>query len=338
MISSPVTVIIVNWNCGQYLDECLQRLAQQTCQPAHILVMDNGSEDGSAERAQLMPGVTVRMLGANLGFAAANNIALQECTTELVALLNPDAFPDPDWLMRLVMAAQAQTEVAAFGSRQMVYNRPTTIDGIGDIYHVSGLVWRNGYGRTLCAEDAVEAEIFSPCACAVLYRRSAVTDAGGFDDDYFCYVEDIDLGFRLRLAGYACIVIPDAVVHHVGSASSGGQHSDFSVYHGHRNLVWTFFKNMPGFLFWLLLPAHLLLNLVAILYFSWRGQGKVIVRAKWHALTGLPAIWKKRQKIQASRRVSTMDIWRVLDKRLMLSEKTKRAQPLSKSLPGNISG
>lgn len=316
MIQSTVTVIVVNWNGGAFLDECLVRLKQQSLLPARILVMDNGSTDGSAERAQQVPGVTVRMLGANLGFAVANNRALDECDTDLVALLNPDAFPDADWLMRLVSAARTFPDVAVFGSRQMVHGLPATLDGIGDIYHISGLVWRDGHSRAQCAADDVGGEIFSPCACAVLYRRDALVRAGGFDEDYFCYVEDIDLGFRLRLAGHICLYVPNAVVHHVGSASSGGQHSDFSVYHGHRNLIWTFIKNMPGVLFWALLPLHVLLNIITVAYFSMRGQGKVIWRAKRDAIKGIPRMWRKRCSIQSNRRATIIDIWRVLDKRL----------------------
>lgn len=322
MTMSAVTIVVVNRNGGDFLDECLLRLTQQSLPPNRILVMDNGSTDGSAERAQQVPGVTVRMLGTNLGFAMANNRALDECDTDLVALLNPDAFPDTDWLMRLVSAARAYPNVAVFGSRQMVHGSPATLDGIGDVYHISGLVWRNGYRRTQRAEDNIASEIFSPCACAVLYRRDALIKVGGFDEDYFCYVEDIDLGFRLRLAGYTCIYIPDAVVHHVGSASSGGRHSDFYVYHGHRNLVWTFIKNMPGVLFWILLPIHMILNIVALAYFSTRGQGSVIWRAKQDAIKGIPGMWRKRCRIQASRCATISGIWRVLDKRVSYQRRT----------------
>ncbi len=290
--------------------------------------MDNGSTDGSPQRAQLIPGVTVRMLGANTGFAAANNLALRECETDIVALLNPDAFPEPDWLLRLVFAADRNEEVVAFGSRQMSAVSPSVIDGVGDIYHISGRVWRNGGGRTLCAADHVAREIFSPCAGAALYRRDALVNAGGFDEDYFCYVEDIDLGFRLRLAGYRCLYVPTAVVYHVGSSSSGGQHSDFSVYHGHRNLVWTFVKNMPGALFWLLLPLHLVLNVGTVLWLTARrNQGRVVLRAKWDAIKGLPKIWAKRKEIQAARAASIGEIWTALDKRSFFFNRLRRHLP-----------
>jgi GT2 family glycosyltransferase len=140
---------------------------------------------------------------------------------------------------------------------------------------------------------------------------------GGFDEDFFCYVEDVDLGFRLRLAGYKSIYVPEAIVYHVGSASTGGRHSDFSIYHGHRNLVWTFIKNMPGILLWVLLPLHLLLNIVSILYFSFIGKGKVILTAKLDAVKGIPSMWRKRHHIQEIRQVSASDIWHVLDKRII---------------------
>jgi GT2 family glycosyltransferase len=313
---NTVTVIIVNWNGGDLLRQCLNDLLQQTVQPTRILVMDNGSTDGSAEKVAGLLGVTVRMLGENFGFAAGNNRAFAECDTEFVALLNPDAFPEQDWLEKLLAAARAYPDVAAFGSRQMVAGVEGVVDGLGDVYHVSGLVWRDGHGRALNDTDATPREIFSPCAGAALYRRDVLVNVGGFDEDYFCYLEDVDLGFRLRLAGYGAMYVHDAVVHHVGSATTGGADSDFCVYHGHRNLVWTFVKDMPGILFWLLLPAHVLLNLVSILLFVLRGKGRVILRAKRDALRGLPKMWRKRQEIQKHRAVSVGAIWQLLDKRL----------------------
>lgn len=317
MVGGLVTVIIVNWNGGDFLSECLSRLTQQSLMPVKILVVDNGSTDGSAEMAQKIPGVTVRYAGENLGFASANNLALKECDTELVALLNPDAFPEDSWLERLVNAAQSYPMVAAFGSRQMLHDTSGILDGIGDIYHFSGLIWRDGHGRAYSDADSVSGEIFSPCAGAALYRRDLLLKVGGFDEDYFCYVEDVDIGFRLRLAGYNSMYVPDAVVYHVGSATSGGQHSDFALYHGHRNLVWTFVKNMPGILFWACLPAHILMNTVTVIMFVLRGQGKVIIRSKFDAIKGLPNAWRKRKSIQMRRVTSVGDIWRVLDKHII---------------------
>ena len=328
MTEASVTVVIVNWNGGGLLDQCVRHLLRQSSSPRRILVVDNGSTDGSADRIRDMTGVDVHFVGTNLGFARANNLALKGCDTDFVALLNPDAFPDTDWLASLLRAARAHPDVAAFGSRQMMHGVENTLDGIGDVYHFSGLIWRDGHGRLHSEADDVDGEIFSPCAGAALYRRDALVDVGGFDEDYFCYVEDVDLGFRLRLAGYKSMYVADSVVHHVGSACSGGQHSDFAVYHGHRNLVWAFVKNMPGALFWILLPAHLLLNVVSLVHFALRGQGAVMLRAKRDALRGIPSAWRKRRGIQARRRASVLDIWRVLDKRLIPSRRLGRGHLL----------
>lgn len=313
-----VTVIIINWNSGALLQNCLNELLRQTVVPDRILVVDNASTDHSAACAARFPGVTPLGMTSNLGFAAGNNRALAECDTEFVALLNPDAFPAPNWLECLLAAARDNPDAAALGSRQVSESDPQILDGIGDRYHLSGLVWRERHGTRQSAEDLTSRQIFSPCAAAALYRRQALIDAGGFDENFFCYVEDVDLGFRLRLAGHNAVYVPDAVVCHVGSATTGGRGSDFSVYHGHRNLVWAYVKNMPGWLLWACLPFHLMMSLVAIFVFSWRGQGRVMLRAKRDAFLGLPKMWRKRQAIQRNRVASIGDIWRMLDKRLVL--------------------
>lgn len=315
--SALVTVLIVNWNSREMLAKCLKYLMVQTLKPVRILVLDNASSDDSADVVKCFENVMLYRANTNLGFAAGNNRILKECDTEFIALLNPDAFPDPDWLESLIMAAMDYPEFAAFGSRQLVQSNPKYLDGIGDNYHLSGLVWRGGHGAQQHPADLKQRKIFSPCAAAALYRREALLEIGGFDEDFFCYLEDIDLGFRLRLAGHQAMYVPDAVVCHVGSATTGGQHSDFAVYHGHRNLVWTFIKNMPGILFWLLLPLHIFMNISAMILISMRGQGRIILKAKRDAIKGLPQACKKRRKIQAKRVATISDIWRVLDKRLL---------------------
>ena len=312
----PVSVVVVNFNSGDLLRQCVQHLLDQRRRPAKILVLDNGSSDDSAEKIAGLPGITVRFLGANLGFASANNRALAECDTEFVALINPDAFAEPDWLERLVADADKYPDAAAFGSRQMRHNMSTVLDGTGDVYHVSGLVRRNAHGRVQRPEDTLAREIFSPCAGAALYRRLALERVGGFGEDFFCYVEDIDLGFRLRLAGYSCRYVPDAVVHHVGSASSGGRHSDFSLYYGHRNLVWAFFKDMPGPLLVLFLPLHLLLNVASVFLFAARGKGGVLLKAKRDAIRGIPTALRKRRAVMRMRQVSSLAVLRMLAWRL----------------------
>jgi GT2 family glycosyltransferase len=301
-----VAVIIVNSNGGTYLARTLEAVARQTLSPTATYVVDNGSTDGSTAEAEArFPSIEVIRLGHNAGFALANNVAVQSTDCEFVALLNPDAFPEPEWLERLVGAAGAAPECASFSSRLMLAGEDGVIDGEGDSYGVNGFAWRRHHGRrigSMGAEPAVPQEVFSACAAAALYRRAAFLDAGGFDERFFCYLEDIDLGFRLRLRGERCLYVPGAVVHHVGSGVTG-RASDFSVYHAQRNLVWTFTKDMPAALFWLYLPQHLLLNALAVVWYSLRGQGRTILRAKRDALRGLGAVRARRREEQAARAV-----------------------------------
>lgn len=311
-------MVIVNWNGERFLDRCLSAVLAQTIAPYEIMLVDNASSDGSLDIVERFPSVHLLINDTNLGFARGNNLAIQTAVaeSEWIALLNPDAFPEPRWLEELLSAGRDYPDFAVFGSKLVDASDPTVLDGAGDAYHVSGLIWRMGQGGavTSISEERVR-EVFSPCAAAALYRRSALSKVGGFDEDFFCYAEDVDLGFRLRLAGYRCLYVPTSVTHHTGSGTTGGQHSDFAVYHGHRNLVWAYVKNMPGVLFWAFLPLHLAMNLVALVVFTLRGQGGIVLRAKRDALMGIPRMWKKRQQIQKKRTVSLRAILAVMEKR-----------------------
>lgn len=316
---SRYALIIVNWNSWDLLSICLEKLRAQTFQDFSVLVIDNASEELAPPGLfDSCSNVTLVRNRSNVGFAAANNQAFALLRdTEWVVLLNPDAFPEPNWMQRLIEAAEENPGFSMFASRQLMEGDRQLLDGDGDAYHISGLVWREGHGCKQSETTHKSQEVFSPCAAAGLYRRDAFISAGGFDEDFFCYVEDVELGFRMRLMGHRCLLVPGAVVYHMGSATSGGQQSDFAVYHGHRNLVWMYVKNMPDWLFWACLPLHLAMNLATVGVFILRGQGRVILGAKYDALLGLPKMWRKRQQIQKRRLVSVGEIWRVMDKRLL---------------------
>ena len=305
-----VGVLIVNWNSGPLLARCLDALAAQTRVPDRVLVIDNASADGSERAAQDRRGVELLRMESNLGFAEANNVGvrhLDDCAW--IALLNPDAFAEPRWLEALVSAAarDADADVASFASCQRLADTPSILDGTGDEYTVAGLAWRRDHGRAAEGNARVAGEIFGPCAAAGLYRRAAFLEVGGFDASYFCYFEDVDLAFRLRLRGYRSRYVPEAVVHHVGSALSGYR-SDFAVFHGHRNLVWTFFKDMPTPLLALYLPHHLAMNLAAVLVAARRGQGLVALKAKAAAIIGLPRVLRARRAAQGSRTAGALEV------------------------------
>lgn len=311
-----VAVLIVNWKSSAMLLRCLECIAKQESVKPDIFVLENGSDDSLAEvYCSRFPAVRFYKSGKNIGFAAGNNLLFQKTKGyEWIALVNPDAFLETDWLSKMISAAVAHPEYTFFASRLVQNANRKILDGDGDTMHLSGWAWRDGNCRPILDNVAEPREIFSACAAAALYRRDVFEALGGFDEDYFCYFEDVDLGFRMRLAGHRCLLVPDAVAYHVGAATTGNRHSDFAVYHGHRNMVWTYVKNMPNALFFLLLPAHIFINIVTIVWFSLRGQTKVILNAKWDALCGIPRMWGKRSDIQRKRIVSVGEIWKILDK------------------------
>ena len=308
MFATCTSVIIPNWNGLKHLPRCLESLATQTFQDFEIIIVDNGSTDGSLDYLkENWPDVRLIESGENKGFAAANNIGAREAQGEWLALLNADAFPEPDWLKTLIEATQKYPEFSFFGSRLIQANNPNLLDGTGDVYHISGLAWRRDYNLPVRDSGGEVEEIFSPCAAAALYRRDVFLEVGGFDEDFVSYHEDVDLGFRLRLQGHRALYVPEAIVKHIGSSTLGKQ-SNTQVYYGHRNLVWSFFQNMPGFLVWKYLPAHILANLIFLIHYSMRGQAKAIFQSKWDALKGLPKALSKRRNIQKSRRVKPSEI------------------------------
>jgi GT2 family glycosyltransferase len=310
---ADAAVVIVDWNSGALVERCLAALARQTVQPRRTIVVDNASAIETRRRVGAHTSrVELLRLPVNLGFAGGNNRGMTLASdVEWIALVNPDAFPEPDWLKSLLAAATEHPEYSFFASRQVMADDPSRLDGTGDSYAVSGLAWRRDHGRPAVGRREQREEVFGPCAASALYRRSAVVEVGGMDESFFCYFEDVDLAFRLRLAGHRCLYVPEAAVRHVGSAISG-RRSDFSIYHGHRNLEWTFWKNMPASLLARYWPHHLALNAVSISHFATHGRGPVIVRAKRDALRGLPRVLRQRRAIQRGRKVPAGELRRIM--------------------------
>jgi GT2 family glycosyltransferase len=311
-----VGVVIVNYNAGEYVALAVESLLAQTMPPHRIVVVDNASTDGStAGLAELHPSVDLVVPGRNLGFAAGNNLGVRRCVDcELVALLNPDAFVEPAWLETLVASADRHQEYAVFGSRLLLHGDDRFLDGTGDCYHVNGVGFRRDGGAPADVAPAT-GESFSVSAAAALYRRSAFAEVGGFDESFFCYYEDTDLAFRLRLAGFRCLYVADAVARHVGSVTAGLT-SEFTVYHSARNQTWTFVKNMPGLLLWLYLPQHLLLSALIVLRAIPQRRGLAALAGKRDALRGLPRVLRQRRRLQAGRRVGALEVRRTMTRGL----------------------
>ncbi len=271
------------------------------------MVIDNGSLDSSMANLPACSTLKTHCLEENHGFAGANNFAFQLLPeADYFITLNPDAFPESDFIERLEEAARAYPDYTSFASRMMQDN--LTLDGAGDVYHISGLAWRNLHNRPYLPDQHQPREVFAPCAGAAMYRAKDLREAGGFDDTFFCYMEDVDLGYRLQLKGCRCLYVPQAAVLHLGSAITG-KYPDFALYYGHRNLVWTLVKNAPAPLLGLALPAHILMTIVVGIVLLARGNLKPYLKAKFDALRELRRVLQQRKLVQRSRQVSS---WRVL--------------------------
>lgn len=314
--SPAISVIIVSYESGPTLARCLDALRAQTFTDFEILLVDNASSDG-APRAAAAADPAIRFLqpGANLGFAAGNNLAAREARGRWLALLNPDAFAAPDWLAQLTAMAQRRPRVNCFTSLQRDAAQPALLDGTGDVMTGAGFPYRGGYHNP--APSAVpEGETFSACGAAMLIDRALFLRLGGFDERFFCYCEDVDLGYRLRLIGEPTLLAPKAVVDHMGSASTGVR-SDFSLFHGSRNRIWVYVKNTPAALWWTA-PLHVLATLILLVRHLTRGEAAPAWRGVVAALKDLGPALTARRALQAGRTAAAAEIaaamtWNPLD-------------------------
>ena len=214
-----VAVVIPNYNGARWLPGVLASLAAQTVAPAEVLVVDDGSTDDSAAIAEAA-GARVLRLAENGGFARAANAGLAAVGSEAVALVNTDVVLDPDWLERAAAALGASE--GAVATKMLDLDDPAILYSAGDVLRRDGVCEQRGrFERDRGAYDE-PGEVFSACAGAALYRRAAVLGAGGFDERLGMYLEDVELGLRLRLAGWSCAWEPRAVARHAGAGSSGG--------------------------------------------------------------------------------------------------------------------
>jgi len=307
-----VRIVIVNYNAGALLQSCIEALARQTMSSFEAVIVDNASTIFPIADVRLPDDrFQIRQAGANIGFAAGNNLGAKGSKCPWIAALNPDTCPRPHWLAALRAATDKYPWATMFGSTQLNMENPEIIDGFGDVLSTSASAWRSGNGRSIAELPAGDCEVFSPCAAAALYARPSFEREGGFDESFFCYLEDVDLGFRLRLRGERCVQVRRAEVLHAGSAITGHL-SEFSVFHSYRNRIWLFIKNAP----WPLLLPILGLQSVAIALSLSRPQARsyrqIALKGLWASLKGLPIALQKRRKIQQQRTASTLEVARMM--------------------------
>jgi GT2 family glycosyltransferase len=317
--SSPsISVVVVVYESGPTLSECLAAVRAQTFADYELILVDNASSDREAQAAaKADPEILLMENAENLGFAAAVNQAARRARGRWLVLLNPDAYPQPDWLERLLAAAAANPSVKSFTSRQLMAEDPSKLDGLGDVMSLAGFPFRGGYTHPNPG-TLQEGWVFSGCGGAMMIDRALFTGMGGFDERLFCYCEDVDLGYRLRLTGKATLLVPDAVVRHVGAASTGGRRSDFAAFHGTRNRLWVFVKDTPPVLFWLTLPLHVLATLTLFARHATRGGLAAPMRGLAAGIRNIDVALAARREVQPTRKVGSWAIakamtWNPLD-------------------------
>ena len=311
--SASANVIIVNHNGRHFLGDCLTSLGAQSFRNFEAWVVDNGSQDGSVRFIQdNFPWVRLISLERNVGFCAGNNLAIRETSGELVVLLNNDTVARSDWLGQLVEAALNNPEVGICASRILYLARPHVLYAAGDSYTAWGTAFSRGGGEPADGRFEEAAAVFSACACAALYRRGMLEKIGLFDEDLFFNCEDVDLGFRARLAGHTCLYVPKAVVYHHGSGTAGGANAWVELL-ASRNSECVFFKNMPTVLLLRYLPFHIAQIGWNVLKKSGSGLAIPYLKGKVAFLRSMGSLMRKRAAVQRSRRISAQELLATMD-------------------------
>jgi GT2 family glycosyltransferase len=294
-------VLIVNFNGGAFVQGALDSLKAQTHRKFEVILLDNASGDGSVDHLDTsgLPAFRLMREGENHGFARGNNLAAAQASGTWLALLNPDAAARPDWLEQVLAGTRRHPGVTSFASTQLWMHDESKLDGAGDNYLVFGIPWRGGYRRP-ASEVPAEGRCFSPCGASAVYHLETFLEAGGFDERLFCFCEDVDLGFRLRLKGETCVFLPGAVVAHAGGGLSE-KVSGFAVRHGTRNRLWVYLKCMPLPLLLVTLPGHLALTALILLRGLMTGRFPDAAAGLMEAVRGVAPVWADRRVVQASR-------------------------------------
>ena len=303
-----VSVIIVNFNGMKLLKNCVQSLITQTYKNLEIIIVDNASSDNSVEYLRTSyPESVIIENSSNLGFAGGVNTGIRNARGSFIMTLNNDAWADCQCVERLLSATKSDDRIGMCAAKMLFPDK--RINSAGICISRSGAAWDRGMFEVDKGQYDKREEIFGPCAGAALYRRSMFEEIGLFDEDFFLYLEDVDLAFRAHLSGWKCIFVPEAVVHHHHGGTAGFM-SDLTIYYGNRNILWWPVKNYPFLTLVLSLPWIIGRTFGVIPYYALRGRGKVILKSKIDGLSGLPMIWEKRKNIR--RIVSECEINRFL--------------------------
>ena len=318
-----VSVIIVNWNGREFLKDCLASVFAQTFDRFEVIVVDNGSTDGSAEWVEAnYPRVRLLRLSSNLGFCGGNNAGVRIARGEFFLLLNNDTVVDRDWLAPFYATIDSDPRIAACDSQVLYESERQTIWSAGATYTIAGTANFRAQGAPGSELPNGPQEVFSAVACSAIYRRSVWDEIGGLDEAFFAGYEDVDWGFRARLRGYRIVNVPASRVYHKVSATHQYNSAAY-VRHGQRNVTATFVKNMPAALLLRYSPLHVIYSLGSLLYFARLGRLGAYLRAKRDLVAGWRSLWRSRAKVQRDRLISAAELDRMLS-RDWLSNKAQK--------------
>lgn len=242
-MEKKVTVVIPNYNGLKFMEPCFKALKAQSDRNFELLVVDNGSSDGSVEwlKEREIPSI---FLPENTGFSGAVNVGIKASKTPYVILLNNDTEPEPDYVKEMVRAIERSPKIFSVSPKMIQLYHKELMDDAGDMYSLLGWAYQRGVGQSSKGYTK-PCRVFSACAGAAIYRREVFEKIGGFDEAHFAYLEDIDVGYRAKIFGYENVYWPAAVVYHVGSGTSGSKYNSFKVKLAARNNVYLNYKNMP---------------------------------------------------------------------------------------------
>ena len=294
-----IVVVIPNWNGKHLLARCLESLAAQVYRDMQIVVVDNHSTDGSCDYlATHFPDVQVISNAENRGFAVATNQGIRASASEYVVTLNNDVLADPEWLATLIRCVESDPHIGMVASKMLFADRPHIINSAGICIDRVGIAWDCRGGELDNPDEIEPQEIFGPCAGAALYRRDMLDEIGLFDEDFFAYMEDVDLAWRARIAGWRCLYVPQArVLHHHSATAKEG--SPFKSFHLGRNKLWTLFKNYPFRELWPTVPLIFLYDGLASTYALLFRRDVHAWRGRLAALRGARMMWRKRTSVVA---------------------------------------
>ena len=269
-----VSVVIPNFNGIAFLDSVLASLEGQTLSNFEVILVDNGSTDGSCSFVTAnYPWVHLIELSENFGFCGAVNAGIRAAKAPYVLLLNNDTEVKEDFVEEMLAAIRRHKNAFSCGARMVQYHDRDRLDAVGNYYCALGWSFARGRGKDIHAYET-EDKIFSACAGAAIYRKKIIEKIGYFDEEHFAYLEDTDIGYRARIYGYENWYAPKAIVYHVGSGTSGSRYNQFKTRYSSRNNIYLIYKNMPLLQIILNLPFLAAGFLIKFLFFAIKGMGK----------------------------------------------------------------